>query len=138
MDSIKKKMLERLADRMGNISKACADCNIARSTHYLWLESDPEYKADVESVTEGLIDHVEDKLIEKINGVSISKGVDDDGKPIVYDVPPSDTAIIFFLKTRAKKRGYVEKSEVDLNGNLGIQWNEQKTYDTDEKADTGD
>ena len=113
-------MLERLSDRMGNISKACADCNIARSTHYLWLESDPEYKGEVESLTEGLIDHVEDKLIEKINGVSIAKGVDDDGKPIVYDVPPSDTAIIFFLKTRAKKRGYIEKVQTELSGQVEI------------------
>ena len=135
MDSIKKKMLERLSDRMGNISKACTDCNIGRSTHYLWLESDAEYKAEVESLTEGLIDHVEDKLIEKINGVSIAKGVDDDGKPIVYDVPPSDTAIIFFLKTRAKKRGYIEKVQTELSGQeeIGVTFNgETKDLKTSE------
>lgn len=131
-------MLECITLRLGNITKACVDANIARSTHYLWMETDPEYKAAVEDVTEQLIDHVEDKLIEKINGISIAKGAEDEGNPIIYDVPPSDTAIIFFLKTRAKKRGYIEKNEIDLTGTMGIQWNEQKTYDSDKEANGGD
>lgn len=120
MDDNKKAMLECITGRLGNITKAAIDANISRSTHYLWMETDPEYKAAVEDVTEQLIDHVEDKLIEKINGISIAKGFDDDGNPIVYDVPPSDTAIIFFLKTRAKKRGYIEKNEVDMTGNVTV------------------
>jgi hypothetical protein len=40
--------------------------------------------------------------------------------------------------TKGKKRGYVEKKELDVSGGLGITWNEQKTYDSNEEADKGD
>jgi len=138
MDTLKKAMIQSLTQHYGNVSKSVEAVGCARSTHYLWMDTDPEYKQAVEDINDFVIDHVEDKLHEKINGVTISKGVDEDGKLKIYEVPPSDTAIIFFLKTRAKKRGYVEKNELDVSGGLGITWNEQKTYDSNEEADKGD
>ena len=47
-------------------------------------------------VDESLIDFSESKLLEQINDGNL-------------------TAIIFHLKTKGKKRGYVEKSESDMN-----------------------
>ena len=44
----------------------------------------------------------------------------------------SDTATIFFLKTRGKSRGYIDKQEVQHSGDVGITWKEEKTYIKDD------
>ena len=112
-DNRKKLVLEKLYASHGIITTATQNANIARSTFYEWLGSDPEFKAAVEAVNESAIDFVESKLFEKVNGVTVRKGVDEEtGEDITYDLPPSDTAIIFYLKTKAKKRGYIERTEL--------------------------
>lgn len=104
-------MVAALHKSLGVVKTACAEVGISRQTHYRWLEEDPEYKQAVEDVGEDAIDFVESKLFEKIDGISVSNTTDDEGKPKVYTVPPSDTAIIFYLKTKGKKRGYIERTE---------------------------
>lgn len=111
-DINKKAMIEALKKSLGVIKTACAVVGIARQTHYRWLEEDPEYKQATEDIGEEAIDFVESKLFEKIEGISMTQGTDDEGKPKVYTVPPSDTAIIFYLKTKGKKRGYIERTEL--------------------------
>ena len=115
----KKAMIDALKKSLGIVTKACESVGIDRQTHYNWLESDPEYKKEVESISEMAIDFAESKLFEKINGVQIGK-TDKDGELIVYDQPPSDAAVIFYLKTKGKKRGYIEKQEVDHSGSVNI------------------
>jgi len=89
----KKKMLEALQFNLGIVSHSCSTCNISRQTHYQWLKNDEDYKQEVEAITESAIDFVESKLYERIKA--------------------NDTAsIIFFLKTRAKSRGYQERTEL--------------------------
>jgi hypothetical protein len=120
MDNIKKKVLEALEMCNGIVTAACLSCDMPRSTFYLWLKNDPEFKEAVEDIQEIAIDFVESKLFEKINGVVVKgKGEYKEGEdPPVYEIPPSDTAIIFYLKTKAKKRGYIERTEVSgPNGN---------------------
>lgn len=113
MDSIKKKFLEVLNNSRGIISTACASMNnMSRQTYYNWLKNDEEFKGAAEDIQENAIDFVESKLFEKINGVSVQI-FNQKGEPVVYDQPPSDTAIIFYLKTKGKKRGYIERMEVD-------------------------
>lgn len=119
MDSIKKKTLESLELHKGIVSNACKAINLPRSTFYKWKDEDREFALAVEEINEVSIDYVESKLFEKINGVTVQKGIetDEDGefKASVYTQPPSDTAIIFYLKTKGKKRGYIEKSEVEVS-----------------------
>ena len=112
-EQVSDKFLTALKQSKGIIYVACNNVGINRTTYYRWLEDYPDFKAKVEEINEAAIDFVESKLLEKVNGVQVYKGVDEEtGEEIIYNLPPSDTAIIFFLKTRAKKRGYVESLQV--------------------------
>lgn len=135
MDTLKKEIINALGDCYGIVKDACRKCNVPRSTYYHWLKEDEEFKKEVDDTQEEAIDFVEGQLFQKIKGVQIKKGETDDGEDIIYDLPPSDTAIIFYLKTKGKKRGYVEKQEIEHSGQLGITWHEERTY---EKPDVPD
>jgi len=81
-----------------NITAACAALNITRQTFYSRKAKSKKLQELVDEADESLLDFAESKLVEHIN----------DG-----DV----TSLIFFLKTKGKKRGYVERSEHELNAN---------------------
>ena len=91
----KKEFLEALKRCAGNVSEAMRQVNISRNTHYEWINADPEYAAAVETIKESLIDRAEGVL----------HGLIGDG-----NVP----AVLFFLKTQGKKRGYIERTETDV------------------------
>lgn len=95
-------MLEILEKSAGNVSIACKKMGIDRGTHYNWLQQNQHYKNAVDDIQEGLIDFAETKLMEKIKG-------------------GDTTANIFFLKTKGKGRGYVEKVEQAISGSLGLE-----------------
>jgi len=136
-DTIKKAMIEALKKSLGIVSTACESVGISRQTHYRWLKEDPEYKELTEDISEHAIDFVESKLFEKIEGVQMGKEID--GHTVIYDLAPSDTAIIFYLKTKAKKRGYIERSEIEQSGGLTIKFEEPTDYiyPTQDKGDNG-
>jgi hypothetical protein len=87
-------LLKVLAAKGGNLSETAKAFKVNRRSVYHWLNSSEAYKSAYEDQQESMIDFAESKLMQSINN-------------------GSDTATIFFLKTRAKSRGYVEKSEVD-------------------------
>jgi len=119
MDTNKKTVLKMLEKTRGIVSSACESANIARSTFYDWCNNDADFKQAVDDINEAAIDFVESKLIEKIDGITVQT-INSKGEAVIYEQPPSDTAIIFFLKTKGKKRGYVERSEVDNMGTISI------------------
>ena len=91
----KKKMLEELEYNLGIVSTSCLSADVSRATHYRWLQEDSEYKAYVRDIQEIAIDFVESKLYDKIK--------------------ENDTAcIIFYLKTKAKHRGYIERQQIEV------------------------
>lgn len=90
--------LKHLKEGQGIISYACDVIGISRACYYKWIESDPKFKERADEINERVVDVVESKLLNAIN--------DDDL-----------TAIIFYLKTKGKKRGYVERVEQDVNVN---------------------
>lgn len=109
--TLKKAMIEALEKSLGIVTTAAKSVGIDRSTHYDWLNNDPDYKKAVEGIADIALDFAESKLHK-----SIENG--------------SDTATIFYLKTKGKKRGYIEKTEVEQSGGLSISWHEEKTYQT--------
>lgn len=109
--SKRERFLAALEQARGIVSVACRNFNISRTIHYEWMKEE-WYSQRVAEINESVIDFVEGKLFQKIEGITIGK-MDKEGELQVFDVPPSDTAIIFYLKTRAKSRGYIERQELD-------------------------
>lgn len=133
----KKELLKALDEYKGIVSTACDSVGLSRTTFYNYVNEDPEFSKQVEESQERAIDFVEGKLFEKINGITL-QSFNSKGDSVVYDQAPSDTAIIFYLKTKGKKRGYVEKQEVEHSGEMGIVWKEEKTYEANPKTDQSD
>lgn len=97
----KKAMIEALEKTLGVVTTACKLAGVGRRTHYDWMESDPEYKKQVKSIEDIAIDFAETQLHKQIQ----------DGNP---------TSTIFYLKTKGKKRGYIEKSEIEVQSEKPI------------------
>ena len=85
----KKRMLEALKVNLGIVTAACNACGVKRATHHAWMRSDIKYKTSVEEMDEVCLDFAEASLLRQIKN----------------DVTSST---IFYLKTKGKKRGYVE------------------------------
>ena len=99
----KKALVEALEKSLGVVSTACKAAGISRDTHYRWLKEDPEYKAQVEELSEVAIDFAESHLHKLIK----------EGNP---------AATIFFLKTKGKNRGYVERQEIAVAEKKPLSW----------------
>lgn len=114
------------------------DCS--RRTVYNWCKDDPDFSQALEDSRERFVDLAESNLRKLIAGVPrIEK--DEQGNSVFagWEVRPSETAIIFLLKTRGKRRGYVERSEVEadvsLKGSINIRDWVKDRLQTAEKAD---
>ena len=62
----KKAMLEALEKSLGVVTAACKSVGIARSTHYLWMDTDPEYRKEVDDLSNVALDYAESKLHNQI------------------------------------------------------------------------
>jgi hypothetical protein len=111
----KESFLNALKANLGNVSKASEIIGIARKTFYDWCKSDEEFKSRAEEINETSIDFVESKLFELIEGVQ-----KETGEGAVYKASPCKTSIIFYLKTKAKQRGYVERQEIQEIPNVTV------------------
>lgn len=94
----KKAVIEAYIKSFGNISSACRAAGINRQTYYNWLNKDKDFKTAIENsgADEYFLDFLDSKLVDRINN-------------------NSDACLIFALKTKGKKRGYIEKQELDVN-----------------------
>jgi len=91
-DTLKKAVLESLEKSLGVVTTATKQVGIARSTFYEWMKDD-DFRSAVEDIQNIALDFAESQLHKQIR----------DG---------NTSATIFYLKTKGKKRGYVERQEI--------------------------
>lgn len=89
-EHMKKAVLKALEQSLGVVTTACELAGCGRTQYYTWLKEDADFRAEVEGISEVVLDFAESQLHRQIK----------DG---------STAATIFFLKTKGKKRGYVEQ-----------------------------
>lgn len=110
-DILKRQMLEALEKTLGVVTGACKKVGISRETHYRWLREDEAYKVAVNSIEDVALDFAESQLHLQIQNGEVS-------------------STIFYLKTKGKKRGYIERAELEHSGeitsNTTIKWGDKE------------
>lgn len=91
----KKALIEAMQKSLGVVTQACKIAGVDRGTYYNYYDSDPAFKKACDDCSEIALDFAESKLYKQI----------EDGVPV---------STIFFLKTKGKNRGYIERSEQDI------------------------
>ena len=89
---------------MGILTPAFVKSKVPRQTYYNWLVKSALFKSKVEDVKLGVKDFGESalyKLMEKKN----------------------PAAVIFFNKCKNQDRGYIEKQQIEHQGNFGVNIN---------------
>jgi hypothetical protein len=117
--TLKKAMIEALEKSLGIVTTACKSVGIERNTHYVWMREDEAYKAAVEGIDDMAIDFAESQLNKLMRGAE-HQVVTNKGEIVEIRDAPNPSSIIFFLKTKGKKRGYIEKQEVEVSGEREI------------------
>ena len=98
----KKAILEALEQSLGVVTSACKKVGVGRTTFYGWLADDKEFAEQVQDIENVALDFAESQLHKQIK----------DGNP---------SSTIFYLKTKGKKRGYIERMETEnTNKNLDL------------------
>ena len=91
--------LQAYEKSLGVLKPACDMTGMCRKTIWEWRKKYPEFDAACHDCEETAVDFVETKLYKLIN----------DG---------AEASTIFYLKTKGRKRGYVEKHEVDMSAEV--------------------
>lgn len=92
------KIAEMYEKKGCNITATCAALNIDRKTFYNKKNGSRTLQELLQAADESMLDFAESKLMEHINDGDI-------------------TSLIFFLKCKGKKRGYVERVENEVSCN---------------------
>tara|TARA_R100000963_G_C4641773_1_gene105368 strand:+ start:854 stop:1213 length:360 start_codon:yes stop_codon:yes gene_type:complete len=89
----KESILKALEQSLGIVTVACKKADVPRSTFYKWLNEDEEFAKQVHDIENIALDFAESQLHNQISNNSTA-------------------ATIFYLKTKGKKRGYIERQEI--------------------------
>lgn len=118
----KNTLLAALEASLGVVTTACKNARIGRTAYYEWLKEDTDFAAAVAEIGNVSIDFGETQLHKLMNGYTVPDTkvfINGDTKepilvPIVKHVGPDAAAVIFFLKTKGKERGYIPSRAVDI------------------------
>ena len=95
----KKAIIASLEQTLGVVTTACTKADIPRSTFYKWYNEDEEFKKEVDEIQNITLDFAESQLFKQIK-------------------ENNTTATIFYLKTKGKNRGYIERQEIQHSGEI--------------------
>ena len=95
----KSALIEAMQRSLGNVTQSCKIVGLSRKTYYDYYNSDKEFAKACDDCENIALDFVESQLHKQIK-----------------DGVPSST--IFYLKTKGKKRGYVERKEIEHEGSI--------------------
>lgn len=102
-DTKKKAWIQAMEKNLGIVTQTAKAVGIHRSTYYEWRNHDADFAAACDEVQNIALDFVEGKLLKRIQD--------------------EDTAsILFYLKTKGKHRGYVERTEVQTTETPTLEW----------------
>lgn len=87
------KIIQAIKESKGLLTLAAVKAGVKYWTIWKYSKDFPDVRQAVDEAKESILDFAEGKLYEQIKGGNIA-------------------AIIFFLKTKGKGRGYIERSEV--------------------------
>lgn len=90
--ALKRALIEAMTKSLGIVTTACKIAGCDRSTYYKFYREDEEFKNEIDELENIALDFAESQLHKKIK----------DG---------CTTSTIFYLKTKGKKRGYIERTE---------------------------
>lgn len=93
----KKKLLEALEKSLGIVTPACKEVGISRNQFYVYYREDEEFKKAVDDINDITLDFVENQLLRKIK-------------------EGSERSIMFYMKYKARKRGYTDSIDITTNG----------------------
>lgn len=111
----KKALLDALQASLGVVTTACQKVGCDRSTFYKYVNEDEEFAEAVSELSNVSLDFAESQLFKRMQ----------DG---------SDAAIIFYLKTKGKQRGYVERQEISGPGGKPIEFTGFSFLPSDDSA----
>ena len=94
-DILKNTLIKALEKSLGIVTSACKNAGCSRETFYKYCKDDADFKKRVKDIENIALDFAESKLHKQI-------------------AAGNSTSTIFFLKTKGKKRGYIEKNEIDV------------------------
>ena len=104
----KKDVVGAIQQYKGNISAMARAFQVSRQAIYDYISNKPDLKQMIQDERESMLDDAESEIYKQIR-----KG--------------NTTALIFFLKTQGKQRGYVERQE--LTGKDGQEVTIKVVYD---------
>ena len=100
----KKALSDALQKMQGNISAAARSLGLSRVTVHARINADPDLQAVVEDARQSMVDNAESALNRAV-------------------IQGEAWAVCFTLKTQGKRRGYVERVEIDTD------WREEAKKD---------
>lgn len=101
----KDKLLKALEESHGIVSTACKKAGISRAMYYKLWNADEKFRQECEEIQDAAVDFVESELFKNMKDGNV-------------------TAQIFYLKTKGKHRGYVERQEIqqEVTGSIKFQF----------------